>query len=252
MPKPQDHQPPELSSALNPSDASSKGAKIPFDIDAAMDGIRDAVRAFRKAALFELADDGFGSAFEQLLACIISIRTRDEDTVPISRRLFARARTPAQVAALTVAEVDALIAPSTFHEAKAPQILEIARRTMAEYGGELPCDLESLLSFRGVGIKCANLVLGIACGQPRVGVDIHVHRITNRWGYVATTTPEKTTVALEVGPAAALLGGDQRAARSFRQARLHGERPGLFTLSGARHVQAGRRDQPPLTRWKPP
>ena len=68
---------------------------------------------------------------------------------------------------------------------------------MAEHGGELPCDLETLLSFRGVGIKCANLVLGIACGQPRVGVDIHVHRITNRWGYVATTTPEKTTAALE-------------------------------------------------------
>ena len=61
----------------------------------------------------------------------------------------------------------------------------------------MPCDLEALLSFRGVGIKCANLVLGIACGQPRIGVDIHVHRVTNRWGYVATSTPEKTTVALE-------------------------------------------------------
>ena len=64
-----------------------------------MDGIREAVRAFRKAALFELAEDGFDSPFEQLLACIISIRTRDEDTVPISRRLFARARTPQEVAA---------------------------------------------------------------------------------------------------------------------------------------------------------
>lgn len=171
--------------------------KAPFDIDAVMDGIRDGVRTFRKAALFELADGGFYSPFEQLLACIISIRTRDEETVPISRRLFDRARTPAQVAALTVAEIDALIAPSTFHEAKAPQIREIARKTVEEDGGELPCDLESLLAFRGVGIKCANLVLGIACGQPRVGVDIHVHRITNRWGYVAATTPEKTTVALE-------------------------------------------------------
>ena len=179
------------------SDALGDHGKTAFDIEAAMDSIRECVRAFRKAALFELADDGFGSAFEQLLACIISIRTRDEETVPISRRLFARARTPAEVAALTVAEIDALIAPSTFHEAKAPQIHEIARRTVAEFGGELPCDLETLLTFRGVGIKCANLVLGIACGQPRVGVDIHVHRITNRWGYVATTTPEKTTVALE-------------------------------------------------------
>ena len=170
---------------------------MPFDIDTAMDAIRAGVSGFRKAALFELYDDGFTTPFEQLLACMISIRTRDEDTVPISRRLFERARTPAEVAALTVAEIDALISASTFHEAKAPQILEIARRTVAEHGGELPCDLETLLSFRGVGIKCANLVLGIACGQPRVGVDIHVHRITNRWGYVTAPSPEKTTVALE-------------------------------------------------------
>ena len=176
---------------------SDQSDKVAFDINAAMDSIREDVRAFRKAALFELADDGFGSAFEQLLACIISIRTRDEDTVPISRRLFARARTPAEVVELSVAEIDRLISPSTFHEAKAPQIHEIARRTVAEFGGELPCDLGSLLSFRGVGIKCANLVLGIACGQPRIGVDIHVHRITNRWGYVAANTPEKTTAALE-------------------------------------------------------
>ncbi len=168
-----------------------------FDVDQAMAGLREAVRPFRKAALFELYEDGFNSAFEQLLACLISIRTRDEDTVPISRRLFARARTPAEVAALSVGEIDGLIQGSTFHEAKAPQIHEIARRVVAEHGGDLPCDLEKLLAFRGVGIKCAHLVLGIACGQARIGVDIHVHRITNRWGYVKTPTPEKTTVALE-------------------------------------------------------
>lgn len=173
------------------------GEKLPFDIDRAMDAIRDAMRSQRKAALFELFDDGFSSPFEQLIACIISIRTRDEDTVPLSRRLFARARTPHEVAALSVAEISSLIAGSSFHEAKAPQIHAIARRTVEEFGGELPCDLETLMSFHGVGIKCANLALGIACGQPRVGVDIHVHRITNRWGYVTTKTPEKTTVALE-------------------------------------------------------
>ena len=178
-------------------DNAGRTDKGPFDSDRAMDGLREAVRAFRKAALFELAEDGFGSPFEQLLACIISIRTRDEDTVPISRRLFAHARTPAEVSALGVAEIDKLLYGSTFHEAKAPQIHEIARRTVAEHGGELPCDLEKLLAFRGVGIKCAHLVLGIACGQPRIGVDIHVHRITNRWGYVAASTPEKTTAALE-------------------------------------------------------
>ena len=171
--------------------------KQPFDIDKAMDAIREEVKKFRKAALFELYEEGFTSPFEQLLACIISIRTRDEDTVPISKRLFARARSPREISELSTGEITALLAGSTFREGKAPQIREIARRVATEHGGELPCDLETLLGFRGVGIKCANLVLGIACGQKRIGVDIHVHRITNRWGYVTTSTPEKTVVALE-------------------------------------------------------
>ena len=171
--------------------------KQPFDIDKAIDAIREEVKRFRKAALFELFDEGFTSPFEQLLACIISIRTRAEDTVPISKRLFARARSPQAMSELSVAEINKLLAGSTFREGKAPQIREIARRVATEHGGELPCDLEQLLSFRGVGIKCANLVLGIACGQKQIGVDIHVHRITNRWGYVATSTPEKTVAALE-------------------------------------------------------
>ena len=178
------------------SQMSPKG-KLPFDIDPVMDRLREGVKPFRKAALFELYDEGFISPFEQLLACIISIRTRDEDTVPISKRLFARARTPEALSALSAMEINNLLAGSTFREGKAQQIREIARRVATEYGGKLPCDLEKLLDFKGVGIKCANLVLGIACGQARIGVDIHVHRITNRWGYVATTTPEKTTVALE-------------------------------------------------------
>ena len=171
--------------------------KQAFDLDEAMDAIRLSVQAFRKAALFELYDDGFTSPFEQLLACIISIRTRDEDTVPISKRLFAEARSPRALSELSTEKINDLLAGSTFREGKAPQIREIARRVAAEFGGELPCDLETLLSFRGVGIKCANLVLGIACGQKRIGVDIHVHRITNRWGYVATSAPEKTVTALE-------------------------------------------------------
>lgn len=171
--------------------------KRPFDIHQAVERLRVAVRGFKKAALFELAEEGYSSPFEQLVACIISIRTRDEDTLPISRRLFTRARTPSELQNLTVPEIHALLAGSTFREAKAPQLHEIARRCVAEHAGTLPCDLTVLLDFRGVGIKCANLVLGIACGQPRIGVDIHVHRVTNRWGYISASTPEKTTGALE-------------------------------------------------------
>ncbi|HEV8711835.1 MAG TPA: endonuclease III [Candidatus Binatia bacterium] len=171
--------------------------KRPFVIDVAIPRIRDAVRPFPKAALFELADEGFRSPFEQLVACIISIRTLDEVTLPTARRLFALARTPLEVSRLTVAAIDERINACTFHEAKARQIHQIARRIVTEHEGVLPCDPTVLLSFHGVGPKCANLVLGIACDQPRIAVDIHVHRVTNRWGYVHTPTPEKTTAALE-------------------------------------------------------
>jgi endonuclease-3 len=169
----------------------------PFRIEAALHLVRRAIQGKPRAALFELRDEGHATLFEQLAACIISIRTRDETTLPTARRLFARARTPAAVAALSVAEVDDLIASCTFHEPKAKTIHDIARRAVAEFGGELPCDRDVLLSLHGVGPKCAHLVLGIACGQPFIGVDIHVHRVTNRWGYVAAKTPEKTLVALE-------------------------------------------------------
>ena len=171
--------------------------KEPFDIDQALERIRVAVAPFPKAAMFELAEEGFNSPFEQLIACIISIRTYDEVMLPTARQFFARARTPQEVSRLTPAKIDALIVGSSFHERKAQQIHALAQRVVDEYGGTLPCDSEVLLSFEGVGPKCTNLVLGIACGEAHIGVDIHVHRVTNRWGYVQTSTPEKTMVALE-------------------------------------------------------
>jgi len=171
--------------------------KQPFDIGVALDRIGQAVRPWPKAALFQLADEGYTSTFEQLLACIISIRTYDEVTLPVARALFARARTPAAVGQLSWEELDALISPSTFHERKAHQLLAIARQVEERFGATLPCDRDVLLSFAGVGPKCANLVLGVACGLPVISVDIHVHRITGRWGYVKAATPEKTLAALE-------------------------------------------------------
>ena len=171
--------------------------KQPFDVGVALDRIEQAVQRWPKAALFQLAEEGFTSTFEQLLACIISIRTYDEVTLPVSRALFARARSAADVARLSWEELDALISPCTFHERKANQILAIARDVEERFGATLPCDRDVLLSFAGVGPKCANLVLGVACGTPVISVDIHVHRVTGRWGYVNASTPEKTLVALE-------------------------------------------------------
>lgn len=171
--------------------------KAPFDIEEALRRIAEAVEDYPKAALFELAEDGFGSPFEILVACIISIRTRDEVTVVTARRLFEAGRTPDAIAALDVDRIDALIGDSTFHRGKAEQIRAIAQRCVDEFDGKLPCDFGVMTSFRGVGPKCANLTLGIACGAATgIGVDVHVHRVTNRWGYVAEKTPEKTMAAL--------------------------------------------------------
>ncbi len=172
-------------------------AKRPFDIDAVVRRVREAVRPFAAAALFELRDRGHGSLFEQLVACILSIRTRDEVTLPTALRLFAVARTPAEICRLTPARIDELVRAVSFHEAKAGQIHELACRAVEAFGGRLPCDVEVLTSFRGVGPKCAHLALGIACGQARIAVDVHVHRVTNRWGLVRARTPEKTMAALE-------------------------------------------------------
>ncbi|MEZ0333181.1 MAG: endonuclease III [Gemmatimonadales bacterium] len=159
--------------------------------------IREAVRALPKAAMFALAEEGHATLFEQLIACILSIRTRDEVSLLAARRLLRAAREPAAVAKLSVRQIDGMIGDVSFHRAKAEQIHAIARQVADEYAGDLPCDDSVLRSFRGVGPKCAHLALGIACGQLRISVDVHVHRVTNRWGYVRTRTPEETMAALE-------------------------------------------------------
>ena len=89
-----------------------------------------------------------------------------------------------------------LIRPATFHAPKARTIRDIARRVVDEFNGTLPCDAHVLLGFKGVGPKCAHLALGIACKHHVISVDVHVHRVTNRWGYVRAATPEKTMAAL--------------------------------------------------------
>ena len=170
--------------------------KRPFRIGTVLAQVRDAVRPLPKAAMFALAELGHRSLFEQLVACILSIRTRDEVSLVAARRLFDAAPTAGELARLPISRIDSLIGDVTFHGAKAPQLRQIARLA-DERGGELPCDGDLLLSLPGVGPKCAHLALGIACGATLISVDIHVHRVTNRWGYVQAPTPEKTMAELE-------------------------------------------------------
>lgn len=147
--------------------------------------------------MFELAERGYRSVFEQLVGCIISIRTFDEVSLPTALTLLSRARTPAALAKMSVAQIDKLIRASAFHYGKAQTIRAIAQRTVDQFDGKLPCDTEVLTSFKGVGPKCANLAVGVACGKSGISVDIHVHRVTNRWGIVKTRSPEQTMLALQ-------------------------------------------------------
>ncbi len=181
-----------------PGRSRRSAKKKRFDIDEVMRRLRLTVKPYTPAAMFQLYDEGFKSVFEILAGCIISIRTLDEVTLTTSRRLFEAARTPAEVAALSPGKIDQLIATCTFHGPKSRTIHAIAAEAATKFGGKVPCDFDVLTSFSGVGPKCANLVLGVACQQPHgVAVDIHVHRVTNRWGYVSALTPEKTMEELE-------------------------------------------------------
>jgi endonuclease-3 len=135
--------------------------------------------------------------FRLLVACVISLRTKDEVTAQASARLFAVAATPEALGRLPERRIAKLIFPAGFYNTKARQIREIARRIAREHDGRVPADREALLEFPGVGRKTANLVLGLGFGIPAICVDTHVHRISNRLGLVRTKTPEETEHALE-------------------------------------------------------
>lgn len=132
----------------------------------------------------------------RLIARLISARTLDETTIPVCHRLFARARTPAAVAVLDHAKLAALLHGATFPEPKARDILALSRAILEQFGGAVPDMAEGLIAFRGVGPKVAALTLAVGFNRPAICVDIHVHRVTNRWGYVAAPTPERTLAAL--------------------------------------------------------
>src|SRR5438477_3837865 len=125
---------------LLPRRPQVKNTKQPFNIDLAMRRVADAVRPFAKAALFDLAEQGFTSVFEQLVACIISIRTLDQVTVPTAQKLFRAARTPAEVKRLSIQQLDRLIRNCSFHEAKSASIHRIAQEAVKKHAGTLPCD----------------------------------------------------------------------------------------------------------------
>ena len=167
-----------------------------FSIHSVLSRCAAAVADKPPAAMFGLRDEGYGSLYQQLISSLLSVRTYDETSTLVSRRLFGRAGTPAEMVRLDREELIGLISEATFAPAKADQILTISRQILDDYGGETPADYDKLVAFKGVGPKVASLALGVALNHPIIAVDIHVHRITNRWGYVDTKTPDKTRDAL--------------------------------------------------------
>lgn len=139
-----------------------------------------------------VVSEKFCSAFHVLISCIISLRTKDAVTAAASARLFARAGTPQELIALNVAEIADLIYPAGFYRTKAEQMHALCSQLLEEYDGIVPDSIDGLLRFKGVGRKTANLVMTLGHDKPGICVDIHVHRITNRWGYVTANTPDKT------------------------------------------------------------
>ncbi|MFN8614615.1 MAG: endonuclease III [Vampirovibrionales bacterium] len=134
--------------------------------------------------------------FKVLIGCIISLRTKDEVTIPACERLFAVADTPHTMAQLDTTTLGQLIYPAGFYKTKAQTIQNICQQLVTHFNSQVPDDIDTLLTFKGVGRKTANLVVGLGHGKPAICVDIHVHRICNRLGYVQTTTPEATEWAL--------------------------------------------------------
>jgi endonuclease-3 len=158
--------------------------------------LRRAIRKWKVPAVGVVAENATDRPFETLVSTILSLRTKDAVTEQASRRLLARAPTPDGIAALPVAEIEELIYPAGFYHTKARNLKETSRILLQEYGGKVPRGMEDLLKLPGVGRKTANLVITVGFGGYGICVDTHVHRISNRWGYVVTKTPEETEFAL--------------------------------------------------------
>jgi endonuclease-3 len=167
-----------------------------FDIHQAMAALQAKAPDWTATALTEVARTMGRDPFKILIGCLLSLRTKDETTGPAAARLFALAGTPEAMLQLNVEQIAKAIYPVGFYRTKAATILDICRVLVERHGGQVPATMEALIELKGVGRKTANLVLTMGFQTPAICVDTHVHRISNRWGYVRTRTPEETEFAL--------------------------------------------------------
>ena len=140
--------------------------------------------------------DSFKDPYIVLIACILSLRTNDRTTYPATLRMLKLAKTPQEMMKVKVEDLEKAIYPVGFYKNKAGQIIELSKILVEKYDGKVPCNIDELCKFKGVGRKTANLVLSEGFNKPAICVDVHVHRIFNRLGYVKTKNPEETEFAL--------------------------------------------------------
>ncbi|TLY11829.1 MAG: endonuclease III [Thaumarchaeota archaeon] len=150
----------------------------------------------RLTALRGLQMEEKGDPFKILIGTILSARTRDENTTKVVNKLFARFKTPQDLASGDVQEIKKIIHSIGFYNVKAERIKQVSQILVAKYSGKVPSDISSLLELPGVGRKTANCVLVYAFDKPAIPVDVHVHRISNRLGLVSTKMPEQTELEL--------------------------------------------------------
>jgi endonuclease-3 len=162
------------------------------NIDRALSELKRAVRKWRVPVVGHYRHD----PYETLISCLLSLRTKDETTAAASARLFGLARSPRAMLKLPRRTIARAIYPVGFYRTKARTILELSRALVERHGDAVPATLEGLLGLNGVGRKTANLVLTIAFRKYGICVDTHVHRISNRWGYVRTRNPDETEMRL--------------------------------------------------------
>ena len=167
-----------------------------FDIHHAMATLQAKAPNWTATALTEVAQTMGRDPFKILIGCLLSLRTKDETTGPAAARLFTLAGTPEAMRQQTAAQIAEAIYPVGFYRTKATSILDICRVLVERHGSRVPDTMEALLELKGVGRKTANLVLTMGFQKPAICVDTHVHRISNRWRYVRTKTPEETEFAL--------------------------------------------------------
>jgi len=165
-------------------------------IHAAIRIVKREIRQWQEPVVGVVARESDRDPFRILISCLLSLRTKDKTTSEASARLFALAHTPASLLKIPLKKIEQAIYPVGFYRTKAKSIHAICRRLLDVYGGKVPDSIDQLVTLSGVGRKTANLVVTVGYGKPGICVDIHVHRISNRWGYVKTKTPEATEEAL--------------------------------------------------------